>query len=53
MMRIMASPDEGSDGAGVAREFARQPAIAADPGQGAFDDPSAWAGRKHALKTAG
>ena len=33
-------PDEGSDGAGVALEIARQAAIAADPGQGAFDDPA-------------
>ena len=33
-------PDEGSDGAGVALEIAGQVAIAADPGQGAFDDPA-------------
>jgi hypothetical protein len=33
-------PDEGSDGAGVALEIARQAAVAADPGQGAFDDPA-------------
>src|SRR5881398_3451935 len=33
-------PDEGSDGAGVSLEIARQAAIAADPGQGAFDDPA-------------
>src|SRR5256885_8635045 len=33
-------PDEGSDGTGVALEIARQAAIAADPGQGAFDDPA-------------
>src|SRR5207248_6479528 len=32
--------DEGSDGAGVSLEIARQAAIAADPGQGSFDDPS-------------
>ena len=32
--------DEGSDGAGVALEIACQAAIAADPGQGAFDDPA-------------
>jgi hypothetical protein len=33
-------PDEGGDGAGVSLEIARQAAIAADPGQGAFDDPA-------------
>src|SRR5437588_6609260 len=33
-------PDEGGDGARVSLEIARQTAIAADPGQGAFDDPS-------------
>jgi hypothetical protein len=33
-------PDEGSDGAGVALEIACQAAIAADPGQGSFDDPA-------------
>ena len=33
-------PDEGGDGAGVSLEIARQAAIAADPGQGAFDDPT-------------
>ena len=33
-------PDEGGDGAGVSLEIARQAAIAADPGQGSFDDPS-------------
>ena len=33
-------PNKGSDGAGVALEIARQPAIAADPSQGAFDDPA-------------
>jgi hypothetical protein len=33
-------PDEGSDGAGVALEIARQAAIAADPRQGTFDDPA-------------
>jgi hypothetical protein len=32
--------DEGSDGAGVALEIACQAAIAADPGQGSFDDPA-------------
>src|SRR6184192_899279 len=32
--------DEGGDGAGVSLEIARQAAIAADPGQGSFDDPS-------------
>src|SRR5437762_13648242 len=32
--------DEGSDGAGVALEIPRQAAIAADPGQGSFDDPA-------------
>src|SRR4051794_23204098 len=32
--------DEGGDGAGVSLEIARQAAIAADPGQGAFDDPA-------------
>ena len=31
-------PDKGSDGAGIALEIACQAAIAADPGQGAFDD---------------
>src|SRR5438045_8205096 len=40
MMRIMASLTKGSDGGGVALEIARQAAIAADPGQGAFDDPA-------------
>ena len=39
------SPDygeanEGSDGSGVAFEVARQTAVAADPGEGALDDPS-------------
>ena len=33
-------PDEGGDGARVSLEIARQAAIAADPGQGAFDDPA-------------
>src|SRR5438045_3833975 len=33
-------PDEGGDGAGVSLEIACQAAIAADPGQGAFDDPA-------------
>jgi len=33
-------PDEGSDGARVSLEIARQAAIAADPGQGSFDDPA-------------
>ena len=32
--------DEGGDGAGVSLEIARQAAIAADPGQGSFDDPA-------------
>ena len=31
---------EGSDGAGVALEVARQAAIATDPGEGSFDDPA-------------
>ena len=33
-------PDEGGDSAGISLEIARQAAIAADPGQGSFDDPS-------------
>jgi hypothetical protein len=33
-------PDEGGDSAGVSLEIARQTAIAADPGQRAFDDPA-------------
>jgi hypothetical protein len=33
-------PDEGGDGAGVSLEIAGQAAIAADPGQGSFDDPA-------------
>src|SRR5260370_35906350 len=33
-------PDEGGDGAGVSLDIARQAAIAADPGQGSFDDPA-------------
>jgi hypothetical protein len=33
-------PDEGGDSACVTLEIARQAAIAADPGQGAFDDPA-------------
>ena len=32
--------DAGGDGAGVSLEIARQAAIAADPGQGSFDDPA-------------
>ena len=30
--------DEGGDGSGVALEIARQPAAAADPDEGLFDD---------------
>src|SRR6266850_2775092 len=33
-------PDEGGDSAGISLEIARQAAIAADPGQGSFDDPA-------------
>src|SRR5882762_10325196 len=33
-------PDEGGDSAAVALEIACQTAIAADPGQGSFDDPA-------------
>ena len=33
-------PDEGGDGAGVSLEITCQAAIAADPGQGSFDDPA-------------
>ncbi len=33
-------PDEGGNGAGVSLEITCQAAIAADPGQGAFDDPA-------------
>src|SRR3979411_3273988 len=33
-------PDEGSNGARVSLEIARQAAIAANPGQGSFDDPA-------------
>ena len=33
-------PDEGGDSARISLEIARQPAIAADPGQGSFDDPA-------------
>ena len=33
-------PDECGDGARISLEIARQAAIAADPGQGAFDDPA-------------
>src|SRR5438105_14619267 len=33
-------PDEGGDGARVSLEIARQAAIAANPGQGSFDDPA-------------
>lgn len=32
--------DEGGDGSGVALEVAREAAVAADPGEGAFDDPA-------------
>jgi hypothetical protein len=32
--------DEGGDGAGIALEVARQATIAADPGEGSFDDPA-------------
>lgn len=32
--------DEGGDGSGVALEVARETAVAADPGEAAFDDPS-------------
>jgi hypothetical protein len=33
-------PDEGGDSARISLEIARQAAIAADPGQGSFDDPA-------------
>ena len=33
-------PDEGGDGARISLEITRQAAIAADPGQGSFDDPT-------------
>ena len=33
-------PDERGDGAGISLEIARQAAIAADPGQGSFNDPA-------------
>ena len=33
-------PDEGGDGSRISLEITRQAAIAADPGQGSFDDPS-------------
>ena len=33
-------PDESSDGAGVSLEITCQAAVAADPGQGSFDDPA-------------
>ena len=33
-------PDEGGDRARISLEIARQAAIAADPGQGSFDDPA-------------
>ena len=33
-------PDEGSDSARISLEIARQAAIAADPGEGSFDDPA-------------
>jgi len=39
-MRISGETDEGGDGSGVAFEVARQPAVAADPGESSFDDPS-------------
>jgi hypothetical protein len=34
--------DEGDDGACVSLEVASESAIASDPGEGAFDDPSFW-----------
>src|SRR5262245_41070436 len=40
MMRIMARGDEGSDGRGITFKVARQAAIATDPGECPFDDPS-------------
>src|ERR1700732_4638738 len=33
-------PDEGGDGARISLEITRQEAIAANPGQGSFDDPA-------------
>jgi len=33
-------PDEGGDGSRISLEITRQAAIAADPGQGSFDDPA-------------
>jgi hypothetical protein len=33
-------PDKGGDSARISLEIARQAAIAADPGQGSFDDPA-------------
>ena len=33
-------PDEGGDGVRISLEITRQAAIAANPGQGSFDDPS-------------
>src|ERR1700719_5111542 len=33
-------PDEGGDGARISLEITRQAAIAADPGEGSFDDPA-------------
>ena len=33
-------PDEGGDGARISLEITRQAAIAANPGQGSFDDPA-------------
>src|SRR5260370_31307237 len=33
-------PDEGGDGARISLDIARQAAVAADPGQGSFDDPA-------------
>lgn len=41
--------DEGDDGSGVALEITRQPAAAADPGEGSFDDPAF----RHDLETGG
>src|SRR5262245_6126300 len=40
MMRIMARGDEGSDGCGITFEVARQTAVATDPGECPFHDPS-------------
>ena len=33
-------PDEGGDGARISLEITRQAAMAANPGQGSFDDPA-------------